>query len=153
MYRLNITEKFAHVLSRLQFLLTSNWKVTPVPLPNNIELEDISPNLVASLKLADKLNSKYKVSELTLALTFKMGDANTVYLLGIGERNWMNPTLSFDQASAAGLTYKGFQINIANSTSTGTMPGRLSNVSETVQIGIGCLQQQLPAQDGSGTLW
>ena len=153
MYRLNITDKFAHVLSRLQFLLTSNWKVTPVPLPTNIELTDVSPNLVASLKLADKLNAKYKVSELTLALTFKMGDANTVCLLGIGERNWMNPALSFDQALATGMSYKGFQMIIATSTSTGTMPGRLSNVSETVQISIGCLQQQLPAQDGSGTLW
>ena len=153
MYRLNVTDKFAHVLSRLQCLLSSSWKVTPVPLPTNIELTDVSPNMVTSLKLADKLNAKYNGSELTFALTFKMEDANTVCLLGIGERNWMNPALSFDQALTTGMSYKSFQLIMATTTSSGAMPGRLSSVVETIQISIGCLQQQLPAEDKSGVLW
>ena len=154
MFRINVKEKFAHVMSRLQFLLKSNWKhVSPLPIPDMVLLENMSSDLVVSLNLAEKLTSKYEVARLTLALTLKMGDAGTIHLIGIGSRYWKDPTLSFDQAMAAGMTYKGFQVDFAHATSSGTMPGRFSNLSETVQISITYLQQQLPAKDGSGLRW
>ena len=72
-----------------------------------------------------------------------MEDSNTVSLVGISERNWMHPALSFDQALSSGMTFKSFQLVMATTNSVGAMPGRLSSVIETVQISINCLQQHL----------
>ena len=142
MFRISITDKLTHIISKLQCLLSSSWRVNAVPLPTSIKLTDASPTMVDS-KVTDKLSARYRPQELTFALTFKMEDSNTVSLVGISERNWMHPALSFDQALSSGMTFKSFQLVMATTNSVGAMPGRLSSVIETVQISINCLQQHL----------
>ena len=87
MFRISITDKLTHIISKLQCLLSSSWRVNAVPLPTSIQLTDASPTMVDSMKVTDKLSAKYKTQELTFALTFKMEDSNTVSLVGISERN------------------------------------------------------------------
>ena len=144
MFRLVIKEKLLHVMTRLQFLLTSQWKnVSPLPIPDMIQLNNMASDVVISLNLADKLAGKYETARLVLALKLKMGDAGIIHLIGVGYRSWDDPTLPLDQAMSAGMIYKGFQLDFAHATTSGTMPGRLSALSETVQISITYLQKQL----------
>ena len=137
MFRLIIKEKLLHVMTRLQFLLTSQWKnVNPLPIPDVIQLTNMSSEVVVSLNLADKLTSKYETARFMLALKLMMGEAGIIYLIGIGYRSWDDPTLPLDQAMSAGMNYKGFQLDFAHATSSWTMPGRFSALSEIVQISI-----------------
>ena len=141
-------------MTRLQFLLTSQWKnVSPLPIPDMIQLNNMASEVVVSLNLADKLAGKYETARLMLALKLKMGEAGVIHLIGIGYRSWDDPTLPLDQAMSAGMNYKGFQLDFAHATSSGTMPGRFSALSETVQISITYLQKQMQEKNGQGLCW
>ena len=88
MFRLVIKEKLLHVMTRLQFLLTSQWKnVSPLPIPDMIQLNNMASEVVVSLNLADKLAGKYETARLMLALKFKMGEAGIIHLIGVGQKD------------------------------------------------------------------
>ena len=152
MFRIIIKEKLLHVMSKMQFLLTSQWKNgNPLPIPDVIQLTNMSSEVVLSLNLADKLTSKYETARIMLALRLKMGEAGVIQLIGIAYRSWDAPTLSLDLAMSAGMHYKGFQIDFAQASSPGTMPGRFSALSETVQISITYLQRQMEEENSPGS--
>ena len=113
MYWLVIKDKLLHVITKLQFLMTSQWKnVNALPIPDNIQLNNVAPEVIASLNISDKLAGKYETARLMLVLRLKMGENGVIQLLGIGCRSWDQPTLSLDQAmtATAGMEYKSFQL-------------------------------------------
>ena len=111
MFRLRVSDKFAHVLSKLQAMVTSNHKFcTPILLPKYIILEDLDKN--EGLELRARIDSVYKEKELTVAVAFRQSDT-TITLLGVSRRSWANPTLDFEEASNFGLEYKGFHLPLA----------------------------------------
>ena len=152
MFRIIIKEKLLHVMSKLQFLLTSQWKnVNPLPIPDVIQLTNMSSEVVLSLNLADKLTSKYETARIMLGLKLKMGENGVIQLIGMAYRSWDAPTLSLDLAMARGMHYRGFQLDFAQCSSSGTMPGRISALSETVQISICHLQRHMEMKDDPGS--
>ena len=84
MYRLKISDKLNHVLSKLQKMVVEGYKATPLPLPSTIELSDVSPNI--SSKLRAKVDATYHPKEITMVITFKHSEDNMVTLMGIGRR-------------------------------------------------------------------
>ena len=89
MYRLVIKDKLLHIITKLQFLMTSQWKnVNALPIPDNIQLNNVASEVVASLNLVDKLAGKYETARLMLALKLKMGENGIIHLLGFGCRSW-----------------------------------------------------------------
>ena len=154
MFRLVIKEKLLHVMTRLQSLLASQWKnVSPLPIPDMLHLNNMASDVVASLNLADKLTSRYETARLMLGLKLKMGEAGVIHLIGVGYRCWDDPTLPLDQAMSTGMQYKGFQLDFAHASSSGTMPGRFSAMSETVQVSITYLQKQMKEEAGPALRW
>ena len=68
-------DKFQHVLSRLQKLVTNtkeHW--LPIPIPKYIELETIDQNVRADLRA--KLDSVYHEKNITVVVVFKQCENN-----------------------------------------------------------------------------
>ena len=149
-----MSDKLSHVLSKLQGMVIAGYKATPLPLPNTIDLIDISPDV--STRLRDKIDATYSPKEITMVLTFKLSEGNMVALLGIARRCWDIPTLEYERAFEHGLSYKGFELNLAttsSSTSTSTST-RLGSVCETIHIAVTNLQKKVDAKGSDdGYLW
>ena len=142
MFRLKVSDKFGHVLSKLQAMVTSNHKFCKeILLPKYIILEDLDKN--EGLELKAKIDSIYKEKELTVAVKFQFQDT-TITLLGVSRRSWANPTLEFDDAMNYGLEYKGFKLPIANITNPSARNNiSLDKVSEIVHINVINLQKKV----------
>ena len=70
MFRLKVSDKFGHVLSKLQAMITSNQKYcSQINLPKFIILEDLDKN--EGLELRARIDSVYKEKELTVAVKFQ----------------------------------------------------------------------------------
>ena len=142
MFRLKVSDKFGHVLSKLQAMVTSNHKFCKeILLPKYIILEDLDKN--EGLELKAKIDSIYKEKELTVAVKFQFQDT-TITLLGVSRRSWANPTLEFDDAMNYGLEYKGFKLPIANITNPSARNNiSLDKVSEILHINVINLQMKV----------
>ena len=95
MFRLKISDKLNHVLSKLQKMVVAGYKATPLPLPSTIELSDISPDV--STRLRDKVDAVYHPKEITVVITFKHSEDNMVTLMAIARRCWDVPTLEYER--------------------------------------------------------
>ena len=144
MFRIRVSDKFQHVLCRLQTMVTSSHKAcNPVLLPRHIALEDIDQNVGADLRA--KLDSVYHEKEITVAVAFKQSD-NVISLLGVAKRSWENPTLEFDDAVQNGLEYKGFILPLANVTNPSAKNNMsLDKVCEILHISVINLQMKREA--------
>ena len=128
MFRIRVSDKFHHVLCRLQKMVTSSYKAcNPVLLPRNIVLEDIDQNV--SHELRTKLDSVYHEKEITVVVVFKHSETNEISLLGVARRSWELPTLGYDDALQNGLEYKSFTLLLANITNPNVRAnGRFDNI-------------------------
>ena len=109
MFRIRVSDKFQHVLCRLQTMVTSSYKAcTPMLLPKHIVLEDIYQNVKDDLRA--KLDSVYHEKEITVVVVFKHNENNVISLLGVAKRSWKQPTLAIDDALQNGVEYKGFTL-------------------------------------------
>ena len=144
MFRLRVSDKFQHVLSRLQAMVTANHKFcTPILLPRYITLEELDKN--DGLELRAKIDSVYHEKELTVAVAFRQSDT-TISLLGVSRRSWENPTLEFDDAVHYGLEYKGFRLPLANITNPSARNNiSLDKVCEILHINVVNLQMKREA--------
>ena len=148
MYRILIKDKLYHVMYKLQTVLSSQWKnVTPLPLPEVINLTEMSSEAAFSLNLVDKVTCKYETARIMLGLRLKMGENGVIQLVGMAYRSWDIPTLSLDMAMMHGMHYRGFHLDFAQCSSSGTMPGRVSALCEVVQISICHLQKEMGMED------
>ena len=112
MFRLLVKEKLLHIITRLQSLLGSQWQhVSPLPVPEVLHLNDMGVDVVTSLNLVERLNSKYDTARIMFGLKLKMGEAGVINLIGIGYRCWNEPTLPLDEAMSEGIQYKGQQVS------------------------------------------
>ena len=94
MFRLKVSDKFGHVLSKLQAMITSNQKYcSQINLPKFIILEDLDKN--EGLQLRARIDSIYKEKELTVAVCFEQTET-TITLLGVSRRSWAYPTLGYE---------------------------------------------------------
>ena len=153
MYRLRVSDKFQHVLSRLQAMVTGSHKFcTPVLLPRYITLENLDKNV--GLELRAKIDSVYHEKELTVAVAFRQSDT-MISLLGVSRRSWENPTLEFDDAVHNGLEYKGFILPLANITNPSARNNiSLDKVCEILHISVINLQMKRKADTADdGYLW
>ena len=154
MFRIRVSDKFQHVLCRLQTMVTSSYKAcNPVLLPRHIALEDIDQNVGADLRA--KLDSVYHEKEITVVVVFKHSENNVISLLGVARRSWEQPTLEFDDALLNGVEYKGFTLALANITNPSVRAnGRFNNICEILHISVTNLQMKRRADTAdNGFLW
>ena len=154
MFRIRVSDKFHHVLSRLQTLVTSNYKAcNPLLLPKYIILEDIDQNVKDNVRA--KLDSVYHEKEITVVVSFKQSDSNDISLTGVAKRSWEQPTLEFDDAFQKGIEYKGFTLPLANITNPSIRNnGRFNNICEILHISVTNLQMKMTAEaEDNGYLW
>ena len=114
MFRITISDTFAHVLSRLQKIVTDETKSSAAILPKHIDLEEVNKKVTPELKR--KIDSVYYEKELTVVVVFQIEENNDITLLGVTRRSWEFPTLAFDNAVQNGLTYKTFTLPMAHAT-------------------------------------
>ena len=154
MFRIRVSDKFQHVLCRLQTMVTSSYKAcTPVLLPRHIVLEDIDQNVKADLRA--KLDSVYHEKEITVVVVFKHNENNVISLLGVARRSWKQPTLAIDDALQNGVEYKGFTLPLANITNPSVRNNeRFNNICEILHISVTNLQMKETAETADdGYLW
>ena len=152
MFRIRISEKFNHVLTRLQKMVISSYKANPVPLPRNIVLEDIDQNVSPGLRT--KLDSVYHEKEITVVVTFKHSENNVISLLGIARRSWEEPTLEYDQALLHGIAYKGFTLALAVISNPSVRAnGRFDNICEILHISVTNLQMKKMVETADNGFW
>ena len=142
MFRLKVSDKFGHVLSKLQAMITSNQKFcSQINLPKYIILEDLDKN--EGLQLRAKIDSIYKEKELTVAVCFQQTET-TITLLGVSRRSWANPTLDFEEALNFGLEYKGFHLPLATIINPSARKNMsIDKVNEILHINVVNLQMKV----------
>ena len=154
MFRIRVSDKFHHVLSRLQALVASNYKAcTPVLLPKYVILEDIDQNVED--KVRAKLDSVYHEKEITVVVSFKQSNSNDISLKGVAKRSWERPTLEYDDAFQHGIGYKGFTLPLATTNCPSIRNnGRFNNICEVLHISVTNLQKKMTAEAvKDGYLW
>ena len=81
MFRICISDKFRHVLCRLQKIVTDETKALPAILPKHINLEEVNKNVTP--ELMRKIDSVYHEKEITVVVVFRHSENNDITLLGI----------------------------------------------------------------------
>ena len=144
-YRLIVKDKLNHVICRLQSLLKGQLhNLKDLPVPDFLELQDMDVNLLASLQLSDKLNGKYDTAKIIFGLKLKLEATGIITLIGAAERCWSKPTLPSDEAKSAGIQWKGFQLDLAQTLeNVGTLPSRFSRLCESIELTITYLQRKM----------
>ena len=134
-------------------MVVANYKATPVPLPSTIELSDINHEVSPSLRA--KVDAVYHTKEITVVITFKHSEDNMVTLLAIARRCWEVPTLDYERAFEQGLSYKGFELNLAIASSTPSMGAnaRFDNVCEILHIAVTNLQMKKLVKSADNGYW
>ena len=67
MFRIAVSDKFEHIISRLQTMVTNSYITSnKVPLPRHLVLRDIDQNVSNDLKA--KLDSVYREKEITIVV-------------------------------------------------------------------------------------
>ena len=145
MFRLKVSDKFGHVLSKLQAMITSNQKYcSQINLPKFIILEDLDKN--EGLQLRARIDSIYKEKELTVAVCFEQTET-TISLLGVSRRSWAYPTLGYEEAVNFGLEYKGFHLPLATITNPSAKKNmNIERVQEILHINIVNLQMKVESE-------
>ena len=140
MFRLKVSDKFHHVLSRLQTLITSDY-CKQIPLPKTIELKDIDQTVKEPLKT--KLDSVYHEKEITVVVVFEHGEDNKINLIGVAKRSWKQPTLDYEIAVKHGIAYKSFTLPLASITNPSIRDvGRFNHICEIFHISVTNLQMR-----------
>ena len=152
MFRLRVSDKFHHVLSRLQTMVTSDY-CRQIPLPKTIELKDFDQNVKDNLKT--KLDSVYREKEITVVVVFEQGEDKVISLLGVAKRSWKQPTLKFDDALQHGVEYKSFTLPLASITNPSVQNiGRFNHICEILHISVTNLQMKETAEEADdGYFW
>ena len=145
MFRLKVSDKFGHVLSKLQAMITSNQKYcSQINLPKFIILEDLDKN--EGLQLRARIDSIYKEKELTVAVCFEQTET-TITLLGVSRRSWAYPTLGYEEAVNFGLEYKGFHLPLATIINPSAKKNMsIERVQEILHINIVNLQMKVESE-------
>ena len=144
-YRLIVKDKLNHVICRLQSLLTDQLHhLKDLPVPDYLVLQDMDDKQLASLHLSDKLNGKYDTAKIIFGLKLKLEASGIITLIGVAERCWSKPTLPPDEAKSAGIEWKGFQLDLAQTMENmGTLPSRFGRLCETIELTITYLQRRM----------
>ena len=141
MFRITISDKFGHVLSRLQKIVTDETKSSAAMLPKHINLEEVNKKVTPELKR--KIDSVYYEKELTVVVVFQIEENNDITLLGVTKRSWELPTLAFEEAIQNGLTYKCFTLPMAHATNPNArLKEKFDNICEILHISITNLQMR-----------
>ena len=157
MFRLHVSDKIHHVLSRLQTMVTSDDRsYLKLELPKTIELKDFDQNIKDNLKT--KLDSVYREKEITVVVVFEQGEDKVISLLGVAKRSWKQPTLKFDIALEHGVEYKGFTLPLVKITNPSVglagIAGRLNHICEILHISVTNLQMKVTDKEADGGyLW
>ena len=152
MFRIKISDKFNHVLTRLQKMVVTNYKANPVPLPRTIVLDDINQEVSPGLQA--KVDAVYHAKEITVVVTFKHSENNMVTLLAIARRSWEEPTLEYEQALQHGIAYKGFTLDLAViSNPSMRANARFDNVCEILHISVTNLQMKKLVEKADNGFW
>ena len=152
-YCLLVKDKLLHVICRLQSLLKGQLQnLKALPVPEVLELQDISVDLVTSLQLVDKLNGRYDTAKILFGLKLKLGDSGIITSIGVASRCWGQPTVPSDVAKTLGTQWKGFQVSLTQSLKrVNSLPSRFSALSESIELTITYLQREM--DDGDGARW
>ena len=155
MFRLKLSDKCKHVLSRLQAMVASDSGWEKMVLPRYITLEDIISTGDVEDKVRAKLDSVYHEKEITVVISFKQSNSNDISLKGVAKRSWERPTLEYDDALQHGIGYKGFTLPLATTNCPSIRNnGRFNNICEVLHISVTNLQKKMTAEAvKDGYLW
>ena len=152
MFRIRVSDKFQHVLSRLQAMVTDTYKTcTPTVLPKYVLLNDIDKIVKDNLKVKLEV---YREKEITVVVSLEHNE-DKISLMGVAKRSWKQPTLAIDDALQHEMEYKSFTVPLANTTNPSARNDeRFSNICEILHISVANLQMKETAETADdGYLW